>query len=214
MKCIFLSLVFLIVIAVAECGSGEQREKRMVDAIEKSRSELPVFIEHFENRLRAQEKFRILYLERGEGGVVLKAMAVKDIDRGTFRGKQMYTDEMLTCDRTQIVDWRFVDSHELIGGYLFKHLDLQLQGRPKFDVRDVCPFLIEREKESFGNVASFRCIANGQKQAVKKWISSIDPVDTFEVMPLRVNPGDPGREIYEQRFNAVGFAAAIAGVPR
>lgn len=168
-------------------------DERVFDVIQTSRESFGCFCTSFEARRPGQDNFIVVFLENVGDFSVPVGMFVESIRGDRILGRrvsnrlELLDDGPASCERRDIIDWRYVDAYEMEGGALYRKTFSLQPERVQATIRDVLPFLISRESEDPGELRDvFRSIAHHDASAVRDLISrGIEPANVSSKMPVR-----------------------------
>jgi hypothetical protein len=177
---------------MGETSSYSINNVRIAEGIAHSRGTFHQFVSAFERHGPRQTDFMVVVLANGEQGEVPVGIRVTKIEGTTVVGTRVVntlnwnpTDSTMTCSSDDIVDWRYVDTFEMIGGTTYKAIFELIPQQTKYRIRDALPFLILRSSEiSQSTLRVFRDIANGRCETLRRM--SDDELNSLKAeMPIR-----------------------------
>lgn len=168
-------------------------DERVCDAIQASRESFVSFCTRFAARKPGQDNFLAVFLENRGNFFVPVGILVESIRGDRILGRRVSNrlepldDGPASCERRDIIDWRYIDTYEMEGGALYRKIFSLQPERVQTTIRDVLPFLISRESEDPGELRDvFRSIAHHDVSVVRDLISrGIEPANLLSRMPVR-----------------------------
>ncbi|MEQ8786494.1 MAG: ankyrin repeat domain-containing protein [Pirellulaceae bacterium] len=193
-------------------------DEALVREISLSRQSLGQFVAAFRNRSRAQTDFLVVTLEDSGDCYLPVGVLVDSVSNDSVSGLRVentltpHPSGKMHCRMADVVDWRYVDAYEMVGGALYRELyrrpdehDLVLT-----KIRDKQRFLIEREgsREAIEdrNLAVFRDIANGRCDNLKTLNAEALSIDGIKA-PMPQLTFDVGRRVVVHPVTIPEYAA-------
>ncbi len=196
-------------------------DKALCRAIAESRNTFDRFAAAFRNRERAQSDFMVVTLREEGDFYVPMGILVDAINGDTISGRAVENTlaehtwgakagAPITCNVSNIVDWRYVDAFEMEGGLLYRELYDRQRERLQFDIGDLTPFLLLRKNDRQIDERTrriFRDIANGRLERIQTL-----PVEDLKLSGIKGNMPtitfDIGRRVIVLPFTITEYAAS------
>jgi Ankyrin repeats (3 copies) len=128
------------------------KDSEVCRAIDESRITFADFAGAFERREARQTDFIVTCMHRSGGTLVPCGVLVERIHDGTIEGRdvpnlrEVQPGSRVACRVEELVDWRYVDTFELVGGRVYR-VFLRRQPAPVMrGIQDRQPFLVEWDK--------------------------------------------------------------------
>ncbi len=157
------------------CAMDEIQDDAIRAAIRKSQETLPEFRRAFDKRQRAQRDFMVTVLEDTGDSYTPVGLLVDRIGDLTLSGRKVANarfcepGEATECAQNAVVDWRYVDACEMVGGSLYRELYTRQHPRVQSTIASRLPFLVCRKTEIPPDLLQlFRDIANGRTDRIKQ----------------------------------------------
>ena len=186
------------------CAMDRIQDTEILAAIRKSQETFPEFRRAFDNRRRAQQGFMVTILaDDGDSyspvGILVEEMGNLTIaGRRVANGRLCEPGEMTSCCQDAVVDWRYIDAFEMVGGALYRELYSRQHLRVQRTIASRLPFLICRKREIPPDLLQlYRGIANGRTDRIEHLpTNEISMSGLTADMPMLTRTGGRSVELY------------------